>query len=215
MLKRLSGTFSQSTDQLLLPPISPGGFLPSSGSAPSSPQAYLTRSTRGGTHSPSNSFSSPQAYPFPPTPSTSTSTSKPITLDRSTLHKSLQALSNLLVALDELRSASLIYSKAEKKVSKGLKELSTCWGDKVSKDMRDSTIGESIFTCLLYTRWLSVEGAQLTRCWRVPECTIRWEKSMRNLRKSFNQTTKQSTSSLANTSKRLLYVTLYFTICSS
>jgi len=212
MLKRLSGTFSQSTDQLLLPPISPGGFLPSSGSAPSSPQAYLTRSTRGGTHSPSNSFSSPQAYPFPPTPSASTS--KPITLDRSTLHKSLQALSNLLVALDELRSASLIYSKAEKKVSKGLKELSTCWGDKVSKDMRDSTIGESILTSLLYTRWLSVEGAQLTRCWRVPECTIRWEKSIRNLRKSFNQTTKQSTSSLASTSKRLLYVRLYLTISS-
>jgi len=143
MLKRLSGTFSQSTDQLLLPPISPGGFPPSS-SAPSSPQAYL-RSTRGGSHSPSNSFSSQQnqsqAYPFPPIPPTS-SNSKP-NLDRSTLHKSLQALSNLLVALDELRSASVIYSKAEKKVSKGLKELSGCWGDKVSKEMRDSTIGES------------------------------------------------------------------------
>jgi hypothetical protein len=135
MLKRLSGTFSQSSDQLLLPPapISPSlGFNPSSSSsssAPSSPHSYRSSPSQG--------------YPFPTTTTTTTIATTPV-IDRSTLHKTLSLLSNLLVALDELRSSSLIQCRAEKKLSKALKELGkdAGWsssGNTLKKSMNQSS----------------------------------------------------------------------------
>lgn len=119
MLKRLSGTFSQSSDQLLLvppPPISPN-LLSFSNSAPSSPHSLYRQGQQGG----GGGCPFPSVNNVPPSPTSTTI----VTLDRSSLHKTLQSISNLLIALDELRSASLIHSKAEKKLGKALKELAT------------------------------------------------------------------------------------------
>ncbi|GAA5992406.1 hypothetical protein JCM5350_000966 [Sporobolomyces pararoseus] len=149
MLKRLSGTFSQSSDQLLLvppPPISPN-LLSFSNSAPSSPHSLYRQGQQGGGG----------GYPFPPVnnvpPPPPTTTLAQQTIDRSSLHKTLQSISNLLVALDELRSASLIHSKAEKKLGKALKELaisgwssSTTTGENSKKNIveKDSTIPDAL-----------------------------------------------------------------------
>ncbi|GAA5879788.1 hypothetical protein JCM1840_001897 [Sporobolomyces johnsonii] len=129
MLKRISGTFSQSSDHLVPPPRSPSGAtipLPS-------PPNVLSRSDP----SPSPS------YPFPYTPASSQPTKKQQQLDRPTLHKTLAALSALLVALDELRESNGAQAKAQKRVAKAVKELAGCWGDKVAQGARDPVVGES------------------------------------------------------------------------
>ncbi|GAA5911232.1 hypothetical protein JCM5296_001328 [Sporobolomyces johnsonii] len=129
MLKRISGTFSQSSDHLLPPPRSPSGAtipLPS-------PPNVLSRSDP----SPSPS------YPFPYTPASSQPTKKQQQLDRPTLHKTLAALSALLVALDELRESTGAQAKAQKRVAKAAKELAGCWGDKVAQGAREPVVGES------------------------------------------------------------------------
>ncbi|GAA6013718.1 hypothetical protein JCM11491_005069 [Sporobolomyces phaffii] len=132
MLKRLSGSFSQSSDQLLLPPVSPGFGIHSpaaAGSAPSSPHSYRAPT---------------QGYPFPPVHHPSAPPS-PGAIDRTTLHKTLSLLSALLVALDDLRSASLAHSKAHKRVGKAIKDLGvSAWGDKALKESRDPVLAEAL-----------------------------------------------------------------------
>ncbi|GAA5926487.1 uncharacterized protein JCM15063_000288 [Sporobolomyces koalae] len=127
MLKRLSGTFSQSSDQLLVPPPLGSPNLAFASSAPSSPrQLYPSTSPRH------------QSFPFP-------DTTPARVLDRQTLHKSLKLLSNVLVALDDLRQATLVQSKAEKHLAKGLKELAVeAWGDKSPNSSRDNHIAEAL-----------------------------------------------------------------------
>ncbi|GAA5945075.1 hypothetical protein JCM1841_002041 [Sporobolomyces salmonicolor] len=125
MLKRISGTFSQSSDHLLLPPHSPIP-LPS-------PPNVVSRSD----------LSPSPSYPFPYTPSSSQPTKRQHQLDRPTLHKTLAALSALLVALDELRQSTGAQAKAQKRVSKAIKELAGCWGNKVAQGARDPIVGES------------------------------------------------------------------------
>lgn len=102
MLKRLSNSFSQSSDQLLLVPPPP---FPTSRSAPSSPHLYS---------------GSPSSFPFPVTTAT-----KDDVIDRATLHKSLESLSNLVAALDQLHHASRAHNKAHKLFSKCLRDLAT------------------------------------------------------------------------------------------
>ncbi|GAA5901446.1 uncharacterized protein JCM6883_000215 [Sporobolomyces salmoneus] len=140
MLKRLSGTFSQSSDQLLLPPSQASPSL-NSYSAPSSPRSLRSVQPQSGS-----------GYPFPSSPTTPTTSHPqtagiPPTIDRSTLHKTLSLLSSLLVALDEMRAASILHSKAEKKVGKALKELGVGgWGEILRKkdSKEDSTIPDAL-----------------------------------------------------------------------
>ncbi|GAA5958256.1 hypothetical protein JCM3765_004770 [Sporobolomyces pararoseus] len=116
MLKRLSGTFSQSSDQLLLvPPAAPISPNLSSNSAPSSPHSLRQQQS---------------GYPFPPT---QPQQEPQQTLDRTNLHKTLKSFSNLLTALVELRSTTLLHSKAEKKLGKALKEVGSIngWGSTI------------------------------------------------------------------------------------
>ncbi|KPV73240.1 uncharacterized protein RHOBADRAFT_55012 [Rhodotorula graminis WP1] len=95
MLKRISGTF--------------GG-----GTASSDP-AFLLAPPPGSRSKPAS------AYPFPPQPHPAQA--PPGGIDRTTLHKSLAALSALLVALDDLRSLKLQHAKAQRRVAVALKDL--------------------------------------------------------------------------------------------
>ncbi|GAA5915364.1 hypothetical protein JCM6882_000233 [Rhodosporidiobolus microsporus] len=117
MLKRIS--FQKDKDPaFLVPPTR------AAGAGSSSP---LNRSPRS---SPSNgtvplppvSPSSP-SYPFPYVPPPSVPAGPPRSLERPVLHKSLAALSGLLIALDELRETTSARTKAVKRVSKAVKEL--------------------------------------------------------------------------------------------
>ncbi|GAA5821586.1 hypothetical protein JCM3770_005304 [Rhodotorula araucariae] len=119
MLKRLSGTFTGGA--LLLPP-SPGARSP--GLVPS-PRTSPVQSPVPLPHSPGQS----PGYPFPLQPPR-TQPEQRRGIERATLHKSLAALSALLVALDDLREAKLAHAKAEKRVVKALKELATGFTDK-------------------------------------------------------------------------------------
>lgn len=51
-------------------------------------------------------------------------------IDRPALHKTLSSLSNLLVALDDLRETSLARSKAEKRLAKAAREVASGFGEK-------------------------------------------------------------------------------------
>ncbi|GAA5848612.1 hypothetical protein JCM9279_002717 [Rhodotorula babjevae] len=116
MLKRISGTFaSTSSDPAFLlapPPPSPGAR----GSKPASPRSS-PRLSPTPLASPRPSSAASNAYPFPPQPQEHPG------IDRATLHKSLAALSALLVALDDLRSLKLQHAKAQRRVAKALKDL--------------------------------------------------------------------------------------------
>ncbi|GAA6004622.1 uncharacterized protein JCM10292_005695 [Rhodotorula paludigena] len=131
MLKRLSGPFSKDSSEpalLLPPPPGPRSFSSSSPRTSPSlrpvslpPVSPIQRTGRGGGASP--------GYPFPqqtapPSPSHARSASgSQQGIERATLHKTLAALSGLLVALDELRETKLAESKAERRVAKALKEV--------------------------------------------------------------------------------------------
>ncbi|GAA5932705.1 hypothetical protein JCM3775_002214 [Rhodotorula graminis] len=128
MLKRISGTFGSGTASsdpafLLAPP-------PGSRSKPASPRSSprlsptplaSPRSASSTSAANSSSSSSSSAYPFPPQPHPAQA--PPGGIDRTTLHKSLAALSALLVALDDLRSLKLQHAKAQRRVAKALKDL--------------------------------------------------------------------------------------------
>ncbi|GJN94454.1 hypothetical protein Rhopal_007534-T1 [Rhodotorula paludigena] len=131
MLKRLSGPFSKDSSEpalLLPPPPGPRSFSSSSPRTSPSlravslpPVSPIQRTGRGVGASP--------GYPFPqqtapPSPSHARSASgSQQGIERATLHKTLAALSGLLVALDELRDTKLAESKAERRVAKALKEV--------------------------------------------------------------------------------------------
>ncbi|TNY22055.1 hypothetical protein DMC30DRAFT_349622 [Rhodotorula diobovata] len=125
MLKRISGTFtggSAAPDAaFLLAPPPPG----SSRSKPSSPRSSPRLSP---VPLPSPRSPGARGYPFPTQPTQQhhpqhPQQAPPGGIDRTTLHKSLAALSALLVALDELRDLKSAHAKAEKSVAKALRDL--------------------------------------------------------------------------------------------
>lgn len=122
-LKRLS--WNSSTDPAQPNLLPPGTRSPGYAHTPS-PQ-----------HSPVASPSSP-AYPFPTVPAAVTRPQ----VERQTLHRSLSAVSSLLVALDAFREVSLAQAKALKNVAKAERELAMCFGDKVEPGARNDVIGE-------------------------------------------------------------------------
>jgi hypothetical protein len=103
------------------------------------------RSPQPGTHTPLSYAISPRSapsspsYPFPIVPAPPVF--KP-QVERPTLHKSLAALSGLLVALDEYRDLSAASAKAQKKVAKACKEVAATFGDKVEPGARSEVICE-------------------------------------------------------------------------
>lgn len=122
-LKRLS--WNRSTDPAHPNLLPPGARSPSYAHTPS-PQ-----------HSPLASPSSP-AHPFPNVPAAAPKSQ----VERQTLHRSLSAVSSLLVALDAFREVSQAQSKALKNVAKAERELALCFGDKVEPGARNDVIGE-------------------------------------------------------------------------
>ncbi|ORY76296.1 hypothetical protein BCR35DRAFT_305969 [Leucosporidium creatinivorum] len=125
-LKRLNWNNS-STDPAQPNLLPPGARSPGYAHTPSPQQ------------SPGASPSSP-AYPFPSIPAAA---SKP-QVERQTLHRSLSAVSSLLVALDALREVSQAQAKALKNVAKAEKELAICFGDKVEPGARNDVIASAL-----------------------------------------------------------------------
>ena len=119
MLKRLS--FSNPTEPFLVPP---------SLQAASTPRTPLSADpSRSAPPSPTQQ----QGSYFPALP----------VVERATLHRSLAALSGLLVALDEVRDLAARLAKANKKVGKAQKELASTFGDKVEPGARSDVVGQS------------------------------------------------------------------------
>ncbi|KAK4703168.1 hypothetical protein P7C70_g3051, partial [Phenoliferia sp. Uapishka_3] len=130
MLKRIS--FNKEPEPYLVPPslqpqynsVAPGSPrtpLPPSPSRSAPPSPSLQNQTQAGSY-----------FPIQPT------------VDRPTLHRSLAALSNLLVALDEVRDLAGKTAKANKKVAKAQRELGATFGDKVENGARSDIVGAAL-----------------------------------------------------------------------
>lgn len=132
MLKRLSAQFNKDSPNdpaLLLPP--PGARSPAPLSPRSSPSLASVPLP-----SPTSPFGS--SYPFPSAPPSSGRSERGgrreeegrKAIDRQALHKTLSSLSNLLIALDDLRETSLARAKAEKRLAKAAREVSSGFGER-------------------------------------------------------------------------------------
>lgn len=130
MLKRLSGGFN--TNEPYLVPPSLQQQAPSQ-SPRSRPLSLPPSPARSAPPSPNNASSNQGSY-FPLVPQ----------VDRPTLHRSLGALSSLLVALDEVRDLAQRTAKAHKRVAKVEREIAASFGDKVENGARNDVIGELV-----------------------------------------------------------------------
>lgn len=122
MLKRLS--FNSSDPALPLP--SPNGAL-GFNSYPFPPAA---------------SQSSPSFYPPSPSNPNGPPPSASLTIERDTLHKSLESFSELLVALDTYRGLLAQVAKAERGLGESCKNLSGMFGNKAEVGGRNEVICE-------------------------------------------------------------------------
>lgn len=131
MLKRLS--FTNQAEPYLVPPSlqSQGGQSP-----PGSPRTPLSANlppspSRSAPSSPSQQPQGGSYFPLQPI------------VDRPTLHRSLAALSGLLVCLDEVRDLAARIAKANKKAAKAQRDLASTFGDKVENGARSDIVGQS------------------------------------------------------------------------
>lgn len=123
MLKRLS--FNSSDPALPLP--SPNG-APGFNSGYPFPQAQAQ--------------ASPSFYPASPSNPNGPPPSAPLTIERDTLHKSLESFSELLVALDTYRGLLTQVAKAERGLGESCKNLSGLFGNKAEQGGRNEIICE-------------------------------------------------------------------------
>ncbi|KAL8292535.1 hypothetical protein RQP46_001147 [Phenoliferia psychrophenolica] len=144
MMKRLS--FSKDAEPYLVPPSLQG-------TTPGSPSA-APRTPLSAPPSPSRS------YPPSPTQQGSYFPVQPV-VERPTLHKSLAALSGVLVSLDEVRDLVARIGKAQKKLSKSQRELASTFGDKVEPGARSEIVAAALMASASMFEALSeVDGRQ-------------------------------------------------------
>lgn len=129
-LKRLS--WNNSSDHLQLPT---GARSPRSLSSPQGPPLGSNTSS----------------YPFP----APDQASKAPSIEHITLHKSLDALQNLIVGLDEYRKARVALARSESALSKAQKDLQKCFSDKMEEGARDKTICECWSAPPLCSLWVN------------------------------------------------------------
>ncbi|GAA5878820.1 hypothetical protein JCM8547_004842 [Rhodosporidiobolus lusitaniae] len=139
MFKRLSFNKEDTSTAYLVPPLASGPSVLTKPSPRSSP-------TFSSSPLPNPASPSSPSYPFPYTPaSPSIPTSAAKSLDRPVLHKSLASLSALLVALDDYRSTTLARSKATKRLSKAVRDLSSGFTEKqAGKEGKSEVVVEAL-----------------------------------------------------------------------